>query len=215
MFRGKIQVINGNDDLHKVSENFDKMLTEPIVKELDVNLLKRECKRNKEEFCIICMTNIADHIVVPCGHQCGCHECLNEMLSRGNAQCPICRAPFNSVVKVYRTGYVDSDDNDNDNIDMNDQKIQQVTNANQMITIDRNIDDNNKILQNQTQKQIQINDKNKNEIEISVAPSENYTDFSTESNVGISIQVPDTPARKAVDVCCVIDISGSMQENAT
>ena len=51
------------------------------------------------------------------------------------------------------------------------------------------------------------------EIRISVAPCYADTASSTR-HVGITIHVPDRPQEVPIDICCVIDISGSMGEDA-
>ena len=42
------------------------------------------------ELCVICMAEVADFLLVPCGHQCGCKNCLNS-LKNEQRKCPICR----------------------------------------------------------------------------------------------------------------------------
>jgi len=54
-----------------------------------------------------------------------------------------------------------------------------------------------------------------NQIQIAVAPCEDINEETKVSNVGVSIKVPDITTRKSVDMCCVIDISGSMSDLAT
>ena len=43
--------------------------------------------------CSICLFAEADHVIIPCGHQCGCKSCLSRV-----TQCPICRGPINNVL---------------------------------------------------------------------------------------------------------------------
>jgi len=51
-------------------------------------------------------------------------------------------------------------------------------------------------------------------IEISVSPFENI-DTSGNADIAVVIKAPDSLARRPVDLCCVIDTSGSMGEYAT
>ena len=53
--------------------------------------------------CTICMKRPADFLAVPCGHQCGCGECLAEVKATTN-ECPICRAPITSLQRVFQSG---------------------------------------------------------------------------------------------------------------
>jgi hypothetical protein len=53
--------------------------------------------------CVICLTAPASHVCVPCGHQCGCGECL-EIVRLASRQCPLCRARIATVVRVFAAG---------------------------------------------------------------------------------------------------------------
>jgi len=52
--------------------------------------------------CVLCLDNRADSAVVPCGHMCGCHECLLAVKSSAKAECPMCRGPMSSIIRIYR-----------------------------------------------------------------------------------------------------------------
>mmetsp|Transcript_17428 Transcript_17428/g.31454 ORF Transcript_17428/g.31454 Transcript_17428/m.31454 type:complete len:250 (-) Transcript_17428:7116-7865(-) len=41
--------------------------------------------------CVICLTNIRDTSVLPCGHMCLCHDCANMTRAQSYGKCPICR----------------------------------------------------------------------------------------------------------------------------
>jgi hypothetical protein len=49
--------------------------------------------------CVICMLKPADHLVIPCGHQCGCVGCLSAEKNE-SGQCPICHIPIVSLIQV-------------------------------------------------------------------------------------------------------------------
>ena len=100
MFKGKIQVVNGNDDIEIISGAIQKLLLEPPEEVSD------EEKKDEQELCVICMSNVADYLVLPCGHQCGCESCLT-VLRNNKADCPICRAKISNLVKVFRSGIVE------------------------------------------------------------------------------------------------------------
>ena len=53
--------------------------------------------------CVICCDRPADFLVTPCGHQCGCQECLDLVVQR-TGTCPICRTRISSLQKVFRVG---------------------------------------------------------------------------------------------------------------
>ena len=59
--------------------------------------------------CVVCVDAPADHLVLPCGHQCGCAACLEEIRGSGardTAVCPICRSRIEGLVRVFATGVV-------------------------------------------------------------------------------------------------------------
>eukprot|EP00485_Elphidium_margaritaceum_P017418 CAMPEP_0202728620 /NCGR_PEP_ID=MMETSP1385-20130828/185717_1 /ASSEMBLY_ACC=CAM_ASM_000861 /TAXON_ID=933848 /ORGANISM="Elphidium margaritaceum" /LENGTH=1142 /DNA_ID=CAMNT_0049394871 /DNA_START=52 /DNA_END=3481 /DNA_ORIENTATION=+ len=52
--------------------------------------------------CTICLDQPAEYAIIPCGHQCGCRVCLFQ-LKQSNASCPICRGRIERVQKVFAT----------------------------------------------------------------------------------------------------------------
>eukprot|EP00929_Paragymnodinium_shiwhaense_P060102 TRINITY_DN30051_c0_g1_i1.p1 TRINITY_DN30051_c0_g1~~TRINITY_DN30051_c0_g1_i1.p1 ORF type:complete len:574 (+),score=105.45 TRINITY_DN30051_c0_g1_i1:172-1893(+) len=52
--------------------------------------------------CVVCLERPADTAVVPCGHMCGCGQCLQAIQGTPAAQCPLCRGPVTSVIKIFR-----------------------------------------------------------------------------------------------------------------
>ncbi|CAF2392889.1 unnamed protein product [Rotaria sp. Silwood2] len=56
--------------------------------------------------CTICLTAIADTVLYRCGHLCVCYMCglnLRETRSTVGIKCPICRAPVDDILRVYRS----------------------------------------------------------------------------------------------------------------
>ena len=50
--------------------------------------------------CCVCMEEVADRVVVPCGHVPVCSGCV-AMLGRAGSECPICRQAFEAVYPVF------------------------------------------------------------------------------------------------------------------
>jgi hypothetical protein len=50
--------------------------------------------------CIVCLTNSASHVLVPCGHLVLCGACVTPTLHSSPA-CPLCRVPTQRVMKVF------------------------------------------------------------------------------------------------------------------
>ena len=48
--------------------------------------------------CKICYDAPLDAVLFPCRHQCCCYGCSQQL-----NECPVCRAPFTSSVKIYRS----------------------------------------------------------------------------------------------------------------
>uniref|UniRef100_A0A8D0KPE1 RING-type E3 ubiquitin transferase n=1 Tax=Salvator merianae TaxID=96440 RepID=A0A8D0KPE1_SALMN len=52
-----------------------------------------------ESACVICLTNLRECVLLPCGHVCCCFRCFQALPSR---TCPICRSPIDRVVPLYQ-----------------------------------------------------------------------------------------------------------------
>jgi len=48
--------------------------------------------------CVICLSEAATHVVVPCGHQALCRACATQDMQ----SCPVCRQPVHALIRVYR-----------------------------------------------------------------------------------------------------------------
>lgn len=53
-----------------------------------------------EPTCSVCLTNVPNTLLVPCGHACFCGKCAGEFLGRDN-KCPICRGPVTQDFTIY------------------------------------------------------------------------------------------------------------------
>ena len=53
------------------------------------------------DFCEVCLVQPRDRrfALVPCGHQCFCESCVNEVYNQGRG-CPICRMPINMLLRL-------------------------------------------------------------------------------------------------------------------
>ena len=60
----------------------------------------RDDEGNELRECAICMSNVKDIILQPCGHCCMCKMCYNKMQYR-DQKCPMCREPITSYVTVF------------------------------------------------------------------------------------------------------------------
>lgn len=70
---------------------------------MDTRMAQRAPPADEVGCCQICMDQPADSAVLPCGHHCGCHNCLLEIVSQSAApRCPVCRGPIASIARIYR-----------------------------------------------------------------------------------------------------------------
>lgn len=56
--------------------------------------------------CTVCLTALADTVLYRCGHLCVCYVCglqLQQSTSVHGVKCPICRAPVEDILRVYRS----------------------------------------------------------------------------------------------------------------
>jgi len=62
----------------------------------------RPCQRSQDD-CVVCSVEPASAAVLPCGHLCGCLDCLKTIKASRNAKCPVCRGPMKSIQRIYRS----------------------------------------------------------------------------------------------------------------
>ena len=55
----------------------------------------------EETMCVVCFDAPKDHLIVPCGHQCVCAGCAEQLINTRTPTCPVCRAPIRETVKVF------------------------------------------------------------------------------------------------------------------
>jgi hypothetical protein len=64
-----------------------------------------------EGSCVMCFSRPADHLCVPCGHQGGCHTCLQTlMFNDSHPSCPVCAKAFTSFQRVVAVAGYELDD---------------------------------------------------------------------------------------------------------
>ncbi len=68
---------------------------------LQAQELRRKRMEHFNNECTVCMNKQADFVIIPCGHQCACENCLNK-IQRGTNKCPICRTTIENICRVYK-----------------------------------------------------------------------------------------------------------------
>lgn len=63
-----------------------------------------DLRRNDEprNVCGVCVKNVVNTAILPCGHQYYCHHCSKK--ERGS-QCPICRKRIDRIVQTFMSGF--------------------------------------------------------------------------------------------------------------
>jgi hypothetical protein len=55
----------------------------------------------EETMCVVCFDAPKDHLIVPCGHQCVCAGCAEQLTNTRTPTCPVCREPIRETMKVF------------------------------------------------------------------------------------------------------------------
>jgi len=193
-FRGKIQILNG---FHLPSE-----VHQELCELLDVKLQVVDDNSREENstqisppdmLCSVCVDAPADYIVVPCGHQCGCETCLTSL--RATSGCPICRGSISNIIRVYKCG-----------VDDNSIKASSAADDEYLVArahIDQGSDWDT---ERRTEQKSDWDEDNQILKDVSVS----ITTSSDKKLTNIGIKVPELISREPVDICCVVDVSGSM-----
>jgi len=56
----------------------------------------------EEALCVVCMDAPKLHIILPCGHQCVCEACAQQLTQTTSPSCPVCRTPIRETTRVYK-----------------------------------------------------------------------------------------------------------------
>lgn len=54
---------------------------------------------NENTMCVVCLSDPRDTSLMPCRHMCVCYECATDLVGR-NMDCPMCRQPVKSLLKL-------------------------------------------------------------------------------------------------------------------
>lgn len=243
-FKGKIFAVNGEQDYRIVSLDIDQCLTSSLSSSIKSETEKRTTKRKTTkkpktttiqptvQQCVICMSAPSNFLVVPCGHKCGCESCLTQ-IQHQNRECPICRTQIMNIVQVFESGVDDEGNEGND----------EGNNEGEVVPMDLGVDEYGvgregerderdgerdserdgeephegdggwSISDLDWRNQQDMSSKN-HHIQVNISPCEKPTEEKRFIDVAITVNVPDIQERVPIDVCCVIDISGSMGDNA-
>jgi hypothetical protein len=162
--------------------------------------------------CAICLDAPATHLLVPCGHKCGCQPCL-DLVQQTSGECPICRTTIQSVQMVY------SDDAEQPepvplpaqveilNTEPGRRGFDDLMDAGAAAAAPRGTP---AAVDEEWWDDDTGGETVHRDVTLSIGPVEAATTLDGLTTVAVRVNVPDVLDREPVDVCCVIDVSGSM-----
>jgi len=162
--------------------------------------------------CSVCFDGPANFLVVPCGHQCGCEECLRAV-QRHSGRCPICRSHIVGIQRVFQCGR-------GGECEVGDPATGEPVPTHQDLQekLDGRLE---QVRQRDDDEWSEDDGENAHwpppadAVSLAVAPCEDVPDEGREVDVAVTVRVADAGQRVPVDVCCVVDVSGSMSCKAT
>ncbi len=90
-------------------------------------LKSEKVAEDKDSTCVICLVHTVNTVTIPCGHESMCVMCSRKMTGN-NAKCPLCRASFDGIYRIYPGG-TSRNSNNNTNRNEIDKKKDAQTNA--------------------------------------------------------------------------------------
>ncbi|KAH3761987.1 Voltage-dependent calcium channel subunit alpha-2/delta-2 [Pelomyxa schiedti] len=222
-FAGKVQAINGQRKMGVVFKDFLKMLNTPLSPLSEPAAApprtsrKKKAKAPPKGKCAVCLTEDADFLVVPCGHQCGCKGCLTA-INESTAQCPICRSHISGLIQVYSCGVIEEEPEglNMEDVDMSFRPITTATattttaSAGNRLSADQAADGWGDEVSETAHEEVLPEDL----VELQVSPCITPV-LNQPTPVAVTVRIPDLLTRTPVDICCCVDVSGSMGTEVT
>eukprot|EP00933_Yihiella_yeosuensis_P080097 TRINITY_DN93500_c0_g1_i1.p1 TRINITY_DN93500_c0_g1~~TRINITY_DN93500_c0_g1_i1.p1 ORF type:complete len:1048 (-),score=211.18 TRINITY_DN93500_c0_g1_i1:125-3268(-) len=215
-FSGQSLKIDGTLTPAEVHSNMVRAI-EGLSSRRDAVFNKATDTQGPTNSCAICFDEPADFLVVPCGHQCGCEECLKAVQAH-SGRCPICRNRVESIQRVFRCGRGSEEEAASAGIPGTVSKsppthadIQDKLDAQAKIAKEKADDDWS------DDEDLNINDQQQQGfVQLVATPCTDVKDQDV-VKVMVTAEVPDIDVsdRPPVDICCVVDVSGSMGSMAT
>ena len=90
-------IIYSKINSYMVKKRLEKAQEEELAKVINLNRMPSLQANQEGVFCLICLTNTANVVNVPCNHLALCHVCFSQQKSRyeqhldNKLDCPICR----------------------------------------------------------------------------------------------------------------------------
>lgn len=91
----KMSMVQGELAVKALRSQVDSLQWELAQQREELDAARKACEGQQ---CIVCMEEVASHVVVPCGHLALCQRCSGLASSR----CPLCRQTAERVIGVFR-----------------------------------------------------------------------------------------------------------------
>ena len=196
-FHQKIEIVDSNRTIDEVFADFKKAADfRTISPEKKVEEEQSAPSPVQQDLCVVCMDRVADYLVLPCGHQCGCKSCLAAQ-EKSHGTCPICTVKISGLIRVFRVGIADDGGPSSSSSASSSAGIQKKEEE----TKEEEVEEFHA-------------DQMEEKIGVSIAPCQDMEGNAGSIDVVVRLEPPDAMVRVPVDVCCVVDISGSMGELA-
>ena len=205
-FGRRVRTLDGMRPIEEVYADCERVVTAAITPAQPV---AQPVAQPAAQRCAICLEAPADHLVTPCGHCCGCEACLTQVMSTSR-KCPICRATIGAVQRVFRSG-----------VDAEDEAAQlpgpiggdSVVAAVEPMQLDSPLDD-----EAWPEDVVDAVD-DQPDVAVTISPACGVGATGGECPMVVSVTALGEGAlasrRPPIDLCCVVDISGSMGALAT
>jgi len=95
--------------MYSMQMDMQRCLRQEVASSLAGNLTVNGASSNQpvnSGHCTVCLTADADTVLYRCGHLCVCYMCglnLRQNATHNRFTCPICRAPVDDILRIYRS----------------------------------------------------------------------------------------------------------------
>jgi len=90
----RLDLMRENANLHEEGKRKDLQIK---ILQADQKILSQKLAQCESTRCCVCYDQVADSVIVPCGHNIMCTDCIEKL-----NHCPICNAAIESRLRVYK-----------------------------------------------------------------------------------------------------------------
>jgi hypothetical protein len=86
--------------------NLESLIGLPSTGEVNKSSISKAKAVNEaiDKECLVCLSENASSIIMPCGHMCICRDC-GEKLKSKKYTCPVCRGEIGNIIYVDRSKF--------------------------------------------------------------------------------------------------------------